>query len=230
MKKEEAFALDLGVTYEGKNPYQPDYVVPAFDYHGLGSTAFVMYSEGVRIKLTGGNVIAEREDSYFNRDCLHFSSHFHTPNHPGERSPGIVLSDTGAYIAWHIFCDYATKGSLILKDMMMYTLDLLLEEKKSLTTTLKAQGVTSLQHQEHESRYIQHLLYATPVKRGEGVEIIEDIVPVYDIESTVFVPQDIQRVYLAPSMEEIPFENDGHSTTYTVPKVDCHQMVVLDYK
>lgn len=225
----EEFGLDLGVTYEGKNPYQPDYLVPSFDYHGLGSTSFIMYSEGVKIGLDGGEVLGEREDSYFNRDRLHFSSHYHTPNNPGKRSPGMVKSQSGIYMAWQVFHDYATKGSLILKDMVIYALDLLLEDKKTLSTTLQAQGVTTIQHQQEQSRYVHHLLYATPVKRGDGVEIIEDMIPVYNIDNTVRINEDITKVYLAPSMEEIPFEAVEGGITYRVPEINCHQLVVLEY-
>lgn len=228
--QEEKFVLDMGVKYEGENPFKPDYFIPSFSYQGLGSTAFVMYSDGVRISLDGGEVLGEREDSYFNRDLLHFCSHAHTPNAPGKRSPGMVKTDSSIYIPWHVFNDYATKGSLMLKDMVAFALDNLLEEDKTLSTTLKAQGVTMVQHQVDEGRYVHHLLYATPVNRGEGVEIIEDIVPVFDIENVVQVPEKIKQVYLAPQMTEVAFEQEGSKVTYTVDKVDCHQMVVLAYK
>lgn len=49
------------------------------------------------------------------------------------------------------------------------------------------------------------MLYASPVKRGNGIEVIEDIVPVYDTEITVKTDRKINRVYLAPQQEEIPF-------------------------
>lgn len=229
-KQSQNFAIDMGITYEGNNPYKPDYFIPHFSYHGLGSTSFVMYSDGIKISLDGGEVLGEREDSYFNRDLLHFSSHFHTPNEPGKRSPGMVKSDASIYIAWKVFTDYATKGSLILKDSVRYALDELLSEDKSLSTNLMEQGVTTLQHQRGKNRYINHLLYAVPVKRGEGVEVIEDIVPVYDIDVTVQVTEKVEKVYLAPQMVDIPYSQTDGKLKYTVDKVDCHQMVVIQYK
>ncbi|GKX29326.1 hypothetical protein SH1V18_18060 [Vallitalea longa] len=229
-KQRQNFAIDMGIKYEGNNPYKPDYFVPHFSYQGLGSTSFIMYSDGIKISLDGGEVLGEREDSYFNRDLLHFSSHFHTPNEPGKRSPGMVKSDAGIYIAWQVFTDYATKGSLILKDSVKYALDKLLSDNKSLSTNLMEQGVTTLQHQKDKNRYINHLLYAIPVNRGEGVEVIEDIVPIYDVDVTLQVKEKIEKVYLAPQMIDIPYSQTDGKLTYNVDKVDCHQMVVIQYK
>jgi hypothetical protein len=228
-KNEEKFVLDLGVKYEGKNPYKPDYFVPGFSYRGLGSTSFIMYSDGIKVSLSKGEALGEREDPYFNRDLLHFSSHFHTPNEPGKRSPGMVKSDSGIYIAWNVFDDYAIKGHLILRDTVKYALDELLGDSKTLKTNLKAQGVTTIQHQKEQRRLIHHLLYAVPVKRGENVEIIEDIVPIYDIQVGVQVEEKVKRVYLAPQMKDIEFNQENNKITYMVEKVDCHQMVVIEY-
>jgi hypothetical protein len=227
--EQKEFLLDFGVKYEGNNTYKPDYFIPSFSYHGLGSTAFVMYSDGIKLSLNGGEVLGEREDSYFNRDLLHFCSHRHTPNEPNKRSPGMVKGKAGIYIAWNIFDDYATKASLILKDTIKVALDELLGENKTLITTLQEQGITTIQHQEKMGRYINHLLYATPVKRGEGIEVIEDIVPIYNVKCQLHIKEKIKKVYLAPQMIEIPFSQDGEKLSYEVDKIECHQMVVLSY-
>ncbi len=85
----------------------------------------------------------------------------------------------GVYIGWEVFSEYARHGALIAKRMVQHALDLLLGEGKTLETSLGAQGVATLMEQ--EGRYISHLLYAVPVKRGGGVEVIEDITPVHDV-------------------------------------------------
>ena len=80
------------------------------------------------------------------------------------------------------------------------------------------------------NRYINHLLYATPVLKGR-VEVIEDIVPLKDVAVSLYLPASasIKRVYLAPSMEELPYEAGEHGEiSYTVPYLENHQMVVLE--
>lgn len=235
----DAFAADFGVEWLGANEYRPDYFRPSFPLRSLPQSSYIFYSQGQRMALKGGRELGAREDPYFNRDVFTFCSHQHTPNSGRYGGPGMAESALGIYIAWNVFEDYATKGSLAQKETVLYALDVLLGEKRTLVSSLPAQGVTTLQRQERkagddaawpdggQTRYVHHLLYASPVKRG-SVEVIEDIVPLYDIEVKLRLPERAKRVYLAPQLEELPFETDGREVTYRVPKLTCHQMVVVD--
>jgi hypothetical protein len=140
----------------------------------------------------------------------------------------MVEGKHGIYIAWNVFEDYATKGSLILKQTVHYALDRLLGEKKTLATSLPTQGVVTLQEQTMAGRWINHLLYASPVRRGERTEVIEDILPVYDVEVSVRLSREVRRVYLAPQMVDLDFVQKDGVVSYTVPRLECHQMVVLE--
>ena len=64
---------------------------------------------------------------------------------------------------------------------------------------------------------------------NNNIEIIEDIAPVYDITVTLNLPKEIKNVYLALQKTEIPFTCENGKVMFTVDKVDCHQMVVLEY-
>lgn len=223
--------LPLGFTDIGANPFRPDYFRPLCDGMAtLGEAAYIMYGEGRRIELTGGVELGRREDPYFNRQAFRFCSHQHAPSSGEDGGPGMVESAQGIYIAWNVFEDYATKGSLILKEMVLFALRRLLGHRITLNTTLPAQGVTTLQHQAAERRYINHLLYASPVKRGERVEIIEDIIPLQQVEVQLRLPvAEVKRVYLAPQMTDIGFKASGGDVQFTVPQLECHQMVVVEY-
>lgn len=224
----ERFAIDLGVKLVGRNPYRPDYFRPAFQPGSLREASFVFYSEGQRIELAGGTELGRREDPYFNRDTYTFCSHQHTPSSGVYGGPGMVESDNGIYIAWNVFDDYASKGSLILKEAVLYALNRLLPDK-TIVTNLPAQGVVTLQDQKEEKRLVNHLLYAFPVRRGGGVEVIEDIVPLHNIDVSVRTEREVRSVYLAPQMTPLPFQAEDGAVSYTVPLLDCHQMVVIDY-
>ncbi len=82
---------------------------------------------------------------------------------------------------------------------------------------------------EQDGRYINHLLYAVPVKRGKDTEIIEDILPVYNVEVELRLQKKINKVYLAPQMRGISFEQKGDVVKFKVDEFECHQMVVLEY-
>jgi hypothetical protein len=225
----ERFAFDLGARWISKDPYQPSYFRPNFSIAGLPEAAYVMYSPGQRIELlAGGSSLGERLDPYFNRDVFTFSSHAHTPYTLTGSGPAMTVGKHGIYFAWNVFEEYAEKGSLVLRETIDYALNQLLPNR-SLRTNLPAQGVVTLQKQEKNRRWINHLLYASPVRRGLSTEIIEDIVPLHHIEVEVRVPHTVQTVTLAPSCDELAFEQQGEIVRYVVPTLHNHQMVVLTF-
>lgn len=226
-EEKDEFAYDFGVKYVGENGYNPDYIRPNFEMEGLFETAYIMYSQGEKTELAGGKELAKRENPYFNRDVEHFCSHIHTPNSFEYGGAGMAEGKDGIYIAWQVFGEYADKGSLILKRIVTHAIDVLLGEEKMLKTNLGAQGVVTLMEQ--DGRYINHLLYAVPVRRGTSTEIIEDILPVYNTEVELRLKKDVKKVYLAPQMKEIPFEKNGGAVKFKVDEFECHQMIVLDY-
>ena len=223
------FALGFGVTYGGPCAYNPTYLRPGFTLKNFAPASFVLYSQAQEVTPSGAQVLAVRENPYFNRDVFHFCSHQHAPTTMQEAGAAMTQNETGIYIAYNIFEEYATKASMILKELVFHALDTLLGAYKTLETTLPAQGVTTIQQQTAQSRCVHHLLYATPVKRGEDICVIEDIVPLYDVAVKVRLPQKIKKAYLAPQMDPLPITQQDGYVCYTVPKLDCHQMVVLEY-
>lgn len=223
------FAVDLGVRHVEVNSYRPDYFRPSFKPGRLQEASFIFYGQGQKVELAGGIELGRREDPYFNRDVFTFCSHQHTPSSYTNGGPGMVENSNGIYIAWNVFEDYASKGSLIVKETVLHALNRLLPDK-SLQTNLPAQGIVTLQEQKVEKRLVNHLLYASPVRRGENIEVIEDIIPLYDVQVSVRTEGRVQNVYLAPQMTPLNFSREEQIVHYTVPVLECHQMVVLDYE
>lgn len=219
------FCVELGAEWIKESQYKPDYIRPSVQIDGMGNTGYIMYGSGERVRCTGTE-LAVRENPYFNRSREHFCSHLHTPNSGEYGGSGMTEGADGIYIAWDVFSDYAVSGELHLKQIVLFALDRLLGEKKTLITNLPAQGVVTLMKQ--ENRQICHLLYASPVKRGKGIEVIEDILPVYDIQISLKTDTEIKRVYLAPQMTERPFKYTNGRAEVTVDKLECHQMVVFE--
>lgn len=222
------FAFDLGAEYKGECEYDPAYIRPKFEMDGLWEAPYAIYQRPNEINAMG-KVLAYRENPYFNRTTLHFSSHAQTPNDPSKLYPAMTLGPDGIYIAFKLFGEYATNGALISREIIKHAIDVLLGEDKTITTNLPAQGIVTLMDQAKEHRYVNHLLYAAPVKRGRKTEIIEDLVPIYETEVSINMYSRPKRVYLAPQMKDLPFDYTDGILTYTVDKFTCHQMVVIDY-
>ena len=221
----DVFCLDIGAEWESENPYRPDYFRPTEHIEGMGDTGYIMYGHGQKIRLCGTE-LGRREDPYFNRTREHFCSHKHSPDSGVYGGPGMTEGPDGIYIAWDIFADYAESGCIADKQIVIYAIDRLLADRKTLATDLPAQGITTLM--KRGDRYICHMLYASPVKRGNGVEVIEDIMPVYDTKLSLKLDKEVGRVYLAPQMDEVPFNIKNGRIDIEIKKIDCHQMVVFE--
>lgn len=223
------FELDFGAEWVGCSSFKPSYFRPGFELPSLRTASFIMYTEGQEIKSTSsGTRLGSRENSYFNRDLFTFCSHQHTPSDLQDAGPGMVEGPDGIYIAWNLFEDYAIKGSLPVKEILCYALDRLLMHK-TLHTNLPAQGVTTLQAQAAKNRWVHHLLYASPVRRGQSIEVIEDLPQIYGTEVTLAAVKPVREVYLAPQRTPLSFQQKGGAVSYTIPSWSCHQMVVLQF-
>ena len=187
-----------------------------------------MYGKGQKVSLANDGVeLVKRINPYFNRTREHYCSHRHAPSSGCSGGPGMVESRDGIYISWNIFGDYAENGELICRKIVTYALDKLLGNKKVLITNLQSMGVATLMKQ--ENRYIAHLLYAIPTKRGKNVEVIEDIYPIHNVRLSLNVNENIKKTYLAPQMTELNIEKCNGRFEVNVPTVECHQMVVFEW-
>lgn len=235
----DEFGIELGVRYKGENKNQPNYIYPEFTLENIGQSPYIAYTSNYEIEQKSGILLAYSVDSYFNRETYHFCSHQHSPHVEEYNKPGIVKSTNGIYIGWKLFEEYAKVGSYIIRDIVLHCIEELLDEK-TLKVNLPSQGITTLRHQKEKTRYIHHLLYAQAIKRGAvklstnprdkiDIEVIEDILPLYNVHAELKVKEKITNVYLAPQMEKIPFYYEKNRLCYEVQKVNMHQMVVLEY-
>jgi len=228
---DDIFVFDFGAEYISTCEHQPSFFKPNFEINSLETASFVMYSPGHHVKPLMGVEHGEFQNSYFNRDMLHFCSHQHTPPKLSRVSSGMIGGKEGIYIPWNIFGEYTQIGSYILQQMVIHALDTLLNTEKTLKTNLPAQGIVTLQHQGSKNRYIQHSLYASPVLRGKKntLEVIEDILPVMNTDFTIALNKTVKKVYLAPQMDELSFSQTDGVLRYNIKEFECHQMVVIEY-
>ena len=229
-------AFDFGCRYRGESPYSPTYLELDFS-PDFPSATVVVYGKRHRLEAAEDAVLGWGLDPYFNRTAEHYCSHQHAPADYASRSPGITEGKDGLYAGWELFSEYRNFGSITTKKAVLALLDRLLKGQKRLETDLPAQGIVTLTRQTEENRYVAHLLYASPVRRGgripasknENIEVIEDILPIYDVSVTVRTPEPVTRVTLVPEGQELPFVRQGDSVSFTIPRLWCHTMVSLDY-
>ncbi|MDY0373811.1 MAG: hypothetical protein RBQ86_06810, partial [Candidatus Izemoplasmatales bacterium] len=221
------FVFDLGARMLGKDPLKPTFAEVKETLQTIHDVKATMYEDSYLIESTGDTLMAKVEP-YAKRTVTNFSSHLYNP-YGEEKQAGVTEGKDGIYICWEIFKDYYVNGSLWAKEIVLSLLDKLIGKRKQLATDLPTCGIVTLYDQSENHRLVQHLLYAVPILRG-NVQVIEDIIPVRSIQNRLLTDKLILEVTLAPEGKIIPFTQNGNSVTYTVPKVDCHQVVILDYE
>ena len=79
-----------------------------------------------------------------------------------------------------------------------------------------------------KNRTIVHILQYAPQRRTQKLDLVEDIVPLFDVPLSVKLPKAPKQVYLAPEKRAIPFEYLRGRVNLRVPRVDGHAMVVFE--
>lgn len=222
---------NLGIEMLGENKYNPCYLAPRYDAMGLSPASYVIYAKAYDVALTDENakVSAYVRETFFNRADNHFCSHKHTPFVPEDAHPGVVYGPDGAYIAWDIFSEYGEVGSYIAKDTVLRVVDELLGEQKTVKTDLYSPGVITLNEQSDKNRLVLHVLFAQTIKRGSGVEVIEDLIPVYNRHFSILCDKDVKTVRLVPQNKEIPFTKSNGRIEFTLDEFSCSQVVTIEY-
>jgi hypothetical protein len=130
------------------------------------------------------------------------------------------------YLAHRLGEIYYRHGARVHKQLFVNALRLLYT-RQVVRTELPSAGRVNVVHQPDRRRYVVHLMYAPPLQRGRCL-VIEDIPTLYDVPVQLNVPDQVRRVYLAPSQVPLALNRNGRLTV-TVPQVTGHQAVVFEY-
>ncbi|HUT31977.1 MAG TPA: beta-galactosidase trimerization domain-containing protein [Planctomycetota bacterium] len=223
------FLIDVGAKPLGPSPWLPDYVkivgAASLPREGLVENPFVMYERAQRVKVRDAEVLAEAWRPYFNREFRHFCSHQHTPPSEPAGYPAAIRKGRVLYFAHPVFTNYRNKGQQLARD---YVWRLIADTygRLDVEVGLPSAGRVSLLRQTEHRRHVLHLLYAVPIARGRGIEVIEDIVPLLDVP--VSLKLKARRVTLVPEGKALAFTRTKGRIEFTVPRLELHQMVVVD--
>ena len=220
----------LGVALKGRAPFSPDFLLPHGAIgSGLPETEHVMYLKGLEVAAApDSEVLAETIVPYFNRTWQHFCSHRHTPSAGEAGYPGIVRNGRAIYFAHPIFTQYHANAPRWCKMLFLNALDLLLPEP-----VLRHGGpsttVATLNEQPAHNRQVLHLLHYIPERRSQEIDIVEDVIQIYNVPISVRTSRPVRHVACVPEGEALPYtERDGR-VEFEVPTVAGHQMVELQF-
>jgi hypothetical protein len=231
----DAFALDaFGLGCNGEADYEADYVrLNQGPLAGaLPDALHVMYERGMAVRpLKGTRILADVYAPYFDRAWDHFCSHRQTPPAHDERAgyPGVTLNQAGnvAYLAHPVFSGYRRQATPWYKKLVLATLKALLPDPLTVTDAPSTAQVTVLRQKEQQ-RTVVHVLHYIPERRGMAFDVIEDVIPLYNVGLAFKAPEPPERVTLIPTGQPLPHAYRDGYVHVTVPEVRGHQALVAE--
>lgn len=228
-EQRDEFSIDVGGKYLQKSKYENDYVVLGDELSdGIVNSPFLFYDSGNIIDVNEGKVLAKIKEPYFNRTYGKYCSHQNTPNKTEDASyPAAIKNGNVVYLAHNVCELYYTYGAQYHRDYLVNALKLVYKNPV-MQVNLPSAGRARLANQKENKRYIMHLLYASPIQRGNAL-VIEDLVELRDVEVCLNIEQSVGSVVLLPSKNEIEFVQEKGNVKFTVPSLKCHCMVGIYY-
>ena len=225
--KDGKFQIDCGLEYIGMSEYDCDYLISCEKQENLPNAPMLCYIPGHRTKNIDAQIKAEFITPYFNRTYAHFCGHKNTPyNKNSLHFPAIAKKNNIVYLSHSLPKLYHTFGSIFHKYYFIFALKNIYQGGMVTVEGLGSQGRCRMIYQEEEKRYCLNIVYGTPIKKG-CAEIIEDIMPIYNIKVTVSIKQPIQKVYLGVTGEELVFQSFDDRIEFIVPKIQCHTSIII---
>jgi len=224
----KGFAVDVGVDYAGPSPWDVEYIAVRDSIAGgLVRSPFLVYAAGITSRIVDGEVLADTWQPYFNRTYEHFCSHRNTPPEKKADHPAIVRKGNVIHMAQPLFGVYYEQGMQLHRDLFKNCFDLLYDDPL-LEVDLLTCGRASIMEQKARGRLMVHLMYLNPIRRG-AVEVIEDIIPFYDVKVSLRSERAPLRIYMAPSRKEISFTYSDNRVQFTVDKIEISSIAVIEY-
>jgi hypothetical protein len=232
------FLIDIGADYTGRTgELSPDYILTTNRLdHTLPDSPFVIYDRPYEVKASTADVLAESRLPYFNRNPKHFCSHQHAPFRPARnnRYDAVIQKDTLVYFAHPIFLSYYKSGQPLIKYLFRAVLNTLLPERQ---VQVQMPSCGRISFMKSGTRYLLHLFCAQPQLRGHDVlpqkghqqiEIIEDIIPIFNIPCRIILSAEPRRVFTAIDGRTIPFIYQSGRLSFTLERVDIHELIVIE--
>ncbi len=226
--KDNKFQIDTGLEFISEPEFDKDYILMNNASDNIPKTPFLVYNPGNIVRNIDAEIIAECIPPFFSRTYGHYCSHRNTPyDKNAKKYPAMTKKENIIYVANDIPASYKTAGCVFHKNYFIKALELL-KFKPIVETNMYSQGRVTLIQQADKHRYTLNLLYASPVKRGK-YEIIDDIVPLYNIDIKLNLKNKIKNLYDGVTGDNIKYKSFDGYITFTVDKLECHKVIVAEY-
>lgn len=194
-----------------------DYLIPKDEMgFGLPPSEHAMYIRGYEtVAEPRARVLLKAVAPVFDRTYEHFSSHRQSPSSGRESYDAVVQNDQCVYFSHPLFMTYDIFAPLWYKQLVKNAIEKVLNIQPVLTHDGPSTLVASLMRQPRQNRYILHLLHYIPERRAQQLDIIEDVIPLYNLRIAMPLNELIEN-YM-PNLKKVLEENPAIRTAITAP-------------
>jgi hypothetical protein len=222
-----ALAAEMGLSYQGRAEFAPAYLaLEAALAAGIEPMPHVCELPGARVAAApGAEVLARTGAPYFNRTWRHFNSHQYTPMEAVNDEPLVVQNGRVLYLARPLFREYAESARLVHKQVLANCLARLLPRPRVGANNLPSTAIVTVRRRQTD--LFVHVLHYVHQRRGQGLDVIEDVLPLHDVSLSIRAERQPDAVRLVPDQAPIDWEwRDGY-VRLTLPRVDGYAVVQL---
>ena len=154
------------------------------------------------------------------------------------------MSGNVLYFAHPVFTIYRAFGMVYLQEFVLNAIRRFIGAERQVESNLPTTARVTLFEQPAEQRAVLHLLYAntgnrggpgiaipnSPFRESRPIEVVEELLPLRDVEVSVKLGRPVRSVRLVPQGTELPYREKEERISFTVPELLCHQMVEFAYR
>ena len=207
-----------------------DYVMPkGLIGDGLPETEHAMYIKGLEVEASPeAEVLVKAVLPYFDRTYRRFCSHRQAPSSGKEGYDAIIKKDRVLYFAHPIFKQYHINApkwckKLVVNALRVLGLDPIVKHNGPSTMTV------TVNEQQDLNRWVVHLLHYVPERRCRNMDIIEDVIPLHDVNVSMKPSKNVKSVKLVPQMKSLVYNTLDERIEFTIPKIEGHQMIEMTF-
>jgi hypothetical protein len=173
-------------------------------------------------------VLADIVPSYFDRTWEHFCSHRHTPS-AGKPWQSCNRAQRQRHLLQQPDLHDLSEGGAAVVQAAAAQRARLAAARAAGASRRAIYAARHAQRAAAQQRQVLHLLHYIPERRGEFFDVIEDVIPLYDVKLSVRVPKPVKRIASAPQGEALPFTIAGDRVEFVVPSIRGHQMIEMSF-
>ena len=228
---QDQIAKDFGVKYLQDSEFDCDYTLLREELHpSFVKTPFLNYQPATQVQPVGeANVLADVFEPYFNRTSEHYCSHQKTPFKESKAEyPAVVQNGKCIYIAHALDIIYHKNGARVHSDLFHSCLNILYKDPL-VKVDMPSAARINLLHQVDQNRYVMHLLYGSPIRRG-ATSVIEDVVALRNTKVTFDFPENISLATLVPGCKNLEIHKDKSKYFVIIPEFETHCLIAFNYR